>query len=66
MCIYTYMHIYIYMYMCTCICAYVHIYIHAYIHIHIKTLGDTKTAPYCSFINSKDKKLIKIIVILQG
>ena len=60
------------MYMCTCICAYVHIYIciyvyiHAYIHIHIKTLGDTKTAPYCSFINSKDKKLIKIIVILQG
>ena len=64
------------MYMCACICAYVHIYIyvyiyiyiyiHAYIHIHIKTLGDTKTAPYCSFINSKDKKLIKIIVILQG
>ena len=56
MCICTYIYMYIYIY----------IYIHAYIHIHIKTLGDTKTAPYCSFINSKDKKLIKIIVILQG
>ena len=56
------------MYMCICtyIYMYIYIYIHAYIHIHIKTLGDTKTAPYCSFINSKDKKLIKIIVILQG
>ena len=58
MCICTYIYMYIYIY--------IYIYIHAYIHIHIKTLGDTKTAPYCSFINSKDKKLIKIIVILQG
>ena len=46
---------------------YIHtyIYIHTHIHLHIQIqteirLDDTKTAPYCSFINSKAKKLTKI------
>ena len=33
--------------------------IRIYIHIGIR-LDDTKTAPYCSFINSKDKKITKM------
>ena len=36
---------------------YVDTYIHTYICIR---LDDTKTAPYCSFKNSKSKKLTKI------
>ena len=49
----------IHRYTYTCICTFAHIYIHAYTHIGIR-LGDTKTAPYCFFINRKAKKLAKI------
>ena len=49
----TYIHIHMYIYICT------YIYIHTDAHIGIR-LGDTKTAPYCLFINSKAKKLTKI------
>ena len=48
----TYIQIHMYMYICTYI-------LHTYIHIGIR-LGDTKTAPYSFFINSKAKKLNKI------
>ena len=59
------MYIYIYI---TCMhknihtCIYTNLYIHIYIYyIHIGIrLDDTKSAPYCSFINSKAKKLTKI------
>ena len=47
--IHTCIHTYTY----TCICTF------AYTHIAIR-LDDTKTAPYCFFINSKAKKLTKI------
>ena len=49
----THIHIHMYMYIFT------YTYIHTYTHIGIR-LDDTKTAPYCFFINSKAKKLTKI------
>ena len=52
---------YIHAHICICSFAYIyiHTYIHTYTHIGIR-LDDTKTAPYCFFINSKAKKLTKI------
>ena len=49
------MHIYIHIYIYTYI--YTHIYIHAYLHTQ---LNNTKTTPYCFFINSKGERLTKI------
>ena len=49
------MHIYIRTY----VYVHLHIYIHAYTHIGIR-LDDTKTAPYCFFVNTETKKLTKI------
>ena len=50
----------IYPYTDICICTFAYIYIHTCTHIGIRP-DDTKTAPYCFFINSKAKKLTKIL-----
>ena len=57
--------IYIYIYIYICIYTYTHMYMYICIYIHTFTcigirVDDTKTAPYCFFINSKAKKLTKI------
>ena len=49
-----YMYVDIYMHICTCFYIFC-----VYAHIRIR-LENTKTAPYCHFINSRAKKLTKI------
>ena len=51
--------IYAYIHTHVCICIFAYIYMQTQTHIGIR-LDDTKTAPYCFFINSKAKKLTKI------